>query len=101
MTKTELAQKRNMLKFRLLGSSSMFITNNCVTQAELSKMLKIKIILDDLLQQWDSEASYLGLIIKPHKCSCCGKRGNKEYILENKNYCYKHYKIFTDGNNNH
>lgn len=102
MTKQELAQKRNHLKFRLIGTSALFKNlSSTLTTEEMKAFGLISSNLTKLINEWDSSSQLKGLNLKPYKCKFCGKRSNKSYIIKGNNYCLNHYKIYNeDGSKN-
>lgn len=90
MTEQEKARTRNWNKARLMG-----ITINSSILTDIEKLIAHQILQlrDRLIENWDENSEeFLGHSLKPFKCVWCGKRSNKEYIVDGDNYCYKHFK---------
>lgn len=82
------------MKARLIGISIDYST---LTTSEMILAMKIISSRDDLIKGWDEESeTFLGHPLPPYKCSSCGKRSEREYIIEGQNFCSKHYKLFTN-----
>jgi hypothetical protein len=91
MTITEI-KNRNWQKARLTG---FCLDANVLSDRELFIYKELIRFKKMLLQDWDSEyETLLGHKLKPYKCKCCGRRSDNNYILEDVNYCYKHYNYF-------
>jgi len=98
MNKQTLAQKRNYHKRRLMGAIAIFSPYNDphLTTTERNFHFAIREHIQGLIDFWDKESENLGLTIRPHKCFWCGKRSNKSYLIEEKNYCCKCFKTYKD-----
>jgi hypothetical protein len=99
-----LAQKRNYLKFRLMG---MIISpGDAVTEEEAQQFRQMYEIRQNLLQNWDAGSERIFEHSLPrYKCHYCGKRTNREYKLTDYtgaeiHCCKRHYKAFLDNDNN-
>ena len=97
--KQKLAQIRNYKKFRLIGASALFYNREGLSTEETRIFESIHQDIHNLLLLWDDTSKDLGLSIKPHKSYWCGKRSNKEHLIENINYCMKCYKLYKDTEN--
>lgn len=90
---TQEIRTRNWQKARLMGFNldSRILT---VKEKEIySLILEHKKILIDF---WDNNTEELiGYPLPPYKCNWCGKRSNKEHLINGDNFCMKHFMAQT------
>lgn len=96
----EESSERNWNKARLIGFG---LSRGSLTPREIEILEEMLALKKTLLEAWDENSEiFLGHPLKNFKCYYCGKRTNKEYIVENVNACRIHYHIFKkeegDGN---
>lgn len=93
MPTKEQIRTRNWNKARLMG---FCLDTRVLTPIEKLLYQKAMDSLKALELGWDSNTeSYIGHLLKPHKCKWCGKRSNVPHIFNNENYCAHCYNIYA------
>lgn len=106
LTKPQIAQKRNYMLFRLTGMNfGQFAKEKVLNPSEVEIFEQMEKLRRRLMDNWDGNSAAIGLIIRPHKCSCCGKRSDKAYYIKDKHdeerymlFCKKHALSYANDN---
>lgn len=103
--KSLLAKTRNWTLARLMGMNFSSMGQGALTPHESEILAKMEVLKKQLLSTWDGNSATLGLNIKSHKCTICGKRSNKIYTIiyyDGKEIvvCKKHHDSHNQENEN-
>jgi hypothetical protein len=77
LSKQQLAQKRNWLKYQLSGIKLVY-QEESVTPEELQILNEINLCIKTLLKDFDNNSKLLGLKIPETRCFC-GKPATEDY----------------------
>ena len=89
------SSKRNFNKARLMGFT---LDVDVITKDEYEIVKLIRQNIKDLLIFWDLETEKLiGHELKPFKCASCGRRSTVSHTHNDKQFCLKHYKMYTSN----
>ena len=88
-SKQVLAQKRNWLKYRLMGTYIHITGTEFLTEEERININAINNLRTQLIASFDKCSKELGLKVPEHRC-WCGKEGKYNSTILGKYVCKKH-----------
>lgn len=87
--KQALAQKRNWLKYRLMGTYIHITSTEFLTEEERISINAINNLRTQLIANFDKCSKELGLKVPEHKC-WCGREGKYNSTINGEYVCKKH-----------